>query len=99
MSFDFAIESEISHELGKRRAHQRIQKNITQMDLAKKKAGVGIATLQRFEKGERSSLGVFITTAGVRIDIWIIWHLASNGRWLWLIIDGSFFQERIRQKS
>lgn len=59
MRFDFATESEISQELGKRIAQQRIQKNITQIDLAKK-AGVGSATLQRLEKGEGSSLSVFI---------------------------------------
>ncbi|WP_425530571.1 helix-turn-helix domain-containing protein [Wohlfahrtiimonas chitiniclastica] len=40
-------------------AQQRIQKNITQVDLAKR-AGVGVATLQRLEKGEGSSLSVFI---------------------------------------
>lgn len=59
MQFDFATESEISQELGRRIAQQRIQKNITQVDLAKR-SGIGVATLQRLEKGEGSSLGVFI---------------------------------------
>ncbi|MFT0211187.1 helix-turn-helix transcriptional regulator [Pseudomonas sp. F1_0610] len=59
MRFNFATEAEISQELGKRIAQQRIQKNITQADLAKR-AGVGVATLQRLEKGEGSSLSVFI---------------------------------------
>lgn len=59
MRFDFATESEVSQELGKRIAQQRIQKNLTQIELAKR-AGVGSATLQRLEKGEGSSLSVFI---------------------------------------
>lgn len=59
MRFDFATDIEISQELGKRIAQQRIHKNITQIDLAKR-AGIGVATLQRLEKGEGSSLSVFI---------------------------------------
>lgn len=61
MRFDFATEAEITQELGKRIAKQRIQKNITQADLAKR-AGIGVATLQRLEKGDGSTLSVFIKT-------------------------------------
>lgn len=59
MHFDFSTESEISQELGRRIAQQRIQKNITQVDLAKR-ANVGVATLQRLEKGDGATLSIFI---------------------------------------
>lgn len=59
MGFSFSTESEISQELGQRIAKQRISQNITQVDLAKR-AGIGVATVQRLEKGEGSTLSIFI---------------------------------------
>ncbi len=59
MDFYFSTESEIRVELGQRLAKLRIAKSLTQSELALK-AGVGIATLQRFEQGEGATLSTFI---------------------------------------
>lgn len=59
MLFDFSTESEISQELGRRIAQQRIKKNITQAELANR-AAVGISTIKRLEKGEGATLSTFI---------------------------------------
>jgi transcriptional regulator with XRE-family HTH domain len=59
MNFNFATEPEIRLELGRRIAHQRIKKNITQAELARKSA-VGIATLKRLESGDGATLSNFI---------------------------------------
>jgi transcriptional regulator with XRE-family HTH domain len=59
MNFNFATEPEIRLELGRRIAHQRIKKNITQAELARKSA-VGVATLKRLESGDGATLSNFI---------------------------------------
>ena len=59
MNFDFATEPEIRAELGKRLADMRIARGLLQSKLAAK-AAIGIATLQRFEQGEGTTLSNFI---------------------------------------
>ena len=58
MNFDFATEPEIRAELGKRLADMRIARGLSQSKLAAK-AAIGIATLQRFEQGEGTTLSNF----------------------------------------
>ena len=59
MNFDFATEPEIRAELGKRLADMRIARGLSQSTLAAK-AAIGVATLQRFEQGEGTTLSNFI---------------------------------------
>jgi transcriptional regulator with XRE-family HTH domain len=59
MNMILATESEIRAELGKRLADLRIGKGLSQLQLSQK-AGVGVATLQRFEQGQGATLSTFI---------------------------------------
>ena len=59
MDFTFATEPEIRVELGNRLAALRIAKGLSQSELAAK-AAIGVATLQRFEKGGGATLSNFI---------------------------------------
>lgn len=59
MDMILATESEIRAELGKRLADLRIRKGLSQFDLSQK-AGIGVATLQRFEQGQGATLSTFI---------------------------------------
>jgi len=51
----------VVEELGRRLARTRLERNLTQAQLAAQ-AGVGRATLQRLESGESSELSTFIRT-------------------------------------
>lgn len=59
MDIRLATEPEIRAELGARFATLRLEKSLSQAELAKK-AGIGIATLQRFEQGNGATLSTFI---------------------------------------
>ena len=59
MDMTLATEPEIRAELGARLADLRIEKNLSQLDLAQK-AGIGTATLQRFEQGQGATLSTLI---------------------------------------
>jgi transcriptional regulator with XRE-family HTH domain len=59
MDFTFATEPEIRAELGSRLADLRIAKGLSQSELAAK-AAIGVATLQRFEQGEGTTISNFI---------------------------------------
>ena len=59
MDMTLATEPEIRTELGSRVASLRIEKNLTQAQLALK-ADIGVATLQRLEQGNGATLSTFI---------------------------------------
>lgn len=54
-----ATEPEIRIELGSRVTQLRLEKNLSQSQLALR-AGIGVATLQRFEQGNGATLTTFI---------------------------------------
>jgi transcriptional regulator with XRE-family HTH domain len=68
MNFNFATEPEIRLELGRRIAHQRIKKNITQAELARKSA-VGIATLKRLDGATLSNFIRVLISLGFVDDL------------------------------
>ncbi|XKM12922.1 helix-turn-helix transcriptional regulator [Orbaceae bacterium ac157xtp] len=59
MNFNLATEVEIMQTLAKRLKQYRLQKNMTQKELALA-SDVGSSTIQRFENGQSISLDFFI---------------------------------------
>lgn len=61
LDFGLASEREIHQVLSARLRTQRLAKGLSQADLAKH-AGIGVATLQRLEAGQGSTLENFLRT-------------------------------------